>query len=109
MTLLITVVVLVGLVALFTVGPKRIRYWRCQDSVERPTRSAAIDAYYEYCWTKAELLRGPSDSDIESGKGAGWYEVQVYSIAKRSGVSFLFIGRKTPDSGWAVLSEASGP
>lgn len=109
-TLVITVVILAGVVALFTVGPKRIRYWRCPHAVERPTRHEAIDAYYEYCWTRAEVLHGPDDTELEGPEGAGWYRVQVYGIHKDgSPTSFLFVGRRTADSGWTVLSEATGP
>ena len=110
MALLVTVVVVVVVVALFTLGPKRLRYWRCGDRVERATPRAAVDGYYEYCWTRAELRTGLRDGHKEGGEWADWFEVKEYGIHKDgSAVAFLFVGRRTAASGWVVLSEATGP
>ena len=103
-TIVICAVALTAGAVLMALGPPQMQFWRCQDNLERPTPHKAAAAYYEHCWS-----RGTIDTDGLEQNREGWDVVRSYGIAGRQGVSFIFIGRRTPTSGWTVIEEASGP
>jgi len=75
---------------------------------EQPTIDKALDSYYRNCWDQPDRFGKQYDSSAE---GSGhWYRVKeldaIYSDTKHR---FVLVGRRTPNSGWIVISEGTGP
>jgi hypothetical protein len=103
---IVTAVIVIGTVAAFALTP-RLRYWNCREAHERATIHEAIDAYYRNCWRRPKQNDGPYDVNKAGSGYEDWYAVKQF-WSDDSGL-FLNVGRKTPTSGWIVLSEGTGP
>ena len=103
---IVAAVLIFGTVAAFALAP-RLRYWDCREPRERATVHEAIDAYFQNCWNQPKQNDGPWDFQKAGSGYEDWYAIKQF-WSDDSGL-FLNVGRKTPESGWIVLGEGTGP
>jgi hypothetical protein len=103
---------LIGAAFLVALGPATLRPWRCHHVVERPSPRQAAQAYYASCWNGPKHLSDPLAAGTDNqGSGTKWFAMDEFAVEYGEGKTrFLFVGQRSPHSGWTVLpAENSGP